>query len=125
VGVALGSWVPLMKMGEKRRKTKRKCKNSLQFMDLMCIARKCISSNLAVVFMYFRCTKQKECRLLRWGYKVCISQQESRQMFLVSLCLCFCFCFFFFFFTNSKISSQFCFYISSSFSIEELGSCKV
>jgi hypothetical protein len=28
-----------MKMGEKTRKRKRKCKNSLQFMDLMCIAR--------------------------------------------------------------------------------------
>jgi heme O synthase-like polyprenyltransferase len=126
VGVALGSWVPLMKMGEKRRKTKRKCKNSLQFMDLMCVARKCISSNFSCC-MYFRCTKQKECRFLRWGYKVCTSQQESRQMFLVSICICFYFFFFFFFFfiTSSQISSQFCFYISSSSSIEEKGSCKV
>jgi hypothetical protein len=95
VGVALGSWVPLMKMGEK--------------------------GNVRTAFnSWISCALQ--------GNKVCTSQQESRQMFSVSLCLCFYFFFFFFFFfiTSSQISSQFCFCISSSSSsTEELGSCKV
>jgi len=44
-GVALVSWVPFRKMGKK----KKECKNSFQFMDFMCTARKCTSSNSAVI----------------------------------------------------------------------------
>ncbi len=63
-------------------KRKKECKNSFQFMDFMCTCKE-MHIHQVSCYMYCRCTKQKECRFLRWGYKVCISQQESRQMFLV------------------------------------------
>ncbi len=63
-------------------KRKKECKNSFQFMDFMCTCKE-MHIHQVSCYMYCRCTKQKECRFLRWGYKVCISQQESTQMFLV------------------------------------------